>query len=94
MTPINMKTREIGRAKKIAKLPCEIRSDWRREFSKSGLNTSAKIRGAASQSNLRMRYSIPPKITMMSTSWILLLTLYAPMRQMRMMGGIESCKVS
>jgi hypothetical protein len=42
---MTMKRREIGRVKKMAKLPPEMVRAWRREFSARFPRTNAKTRG-------------------------------------------------
>ena len=75
MTEMLTATAEIGRLKKIRKLPLERMSDWRRFSSSSGPRTKARIRGAASYSNFLKRYPTMPKMTMTRTSNPLLLML-------------------
>jgi hypothetical protein len=70
----NRQPREIGRLKKMVKLPLERIKDWRKACSKMGLRTKANTRGAGSYSNLRIRYPKPPKKTIRATSTTLLLT--------------------
>jgi hypothetical protein len=43
-----IKTAEMGRVKKMEKLPWERSNDWRKLFSMRGLNTMAMISGADS----------------------------------------------
>jgi hypothetical protein len=55
MTVMNISIADIGRVKKIRKLPPEIKSDWRRFTSTIGPRTRARHNGAGSYSNfLRM----------------------------------------
>ena len=75
MIAILMKIAEIGRAKKMRKLPLERRSDWRRFVSTIGPRTKARIKGAGSYSNFLKRYPNSPKIIMTSTSKVLFLRL-------------------
>ena len=78
---------ETGRVKKINGLPCEPTRLWQMDFSRRGPRTKASIRGAGSYSNFFIKYPIPPKRTMITILTALLLMLYAPMTQMKMMRG-------
>ncbi len=55
MSPAIKRTQEIGWEKKMAKLPSDMRRDWRKAFSMIGARTRAKMKGAASYLNLRIR---------------------------------------
>ena len=82
-----MKTAEIGRVKKIRKLPLERRRDWRRFVSTIGPRTKARTNGGGSNSNFLKRYPNNPKIIMTSTSKVLFLTLKVPIMQKSNMSG-------
>ena len=64
---------EIGRLKKMEKLPLDLINDWRRAVSIMGPRTKARTMGAASKEIFFIGYPITPKTSMMATSVVLLL---------------------
>lgn len=77
----------MGRVKKIKKLPSDIINDWRNAFSNKGPRIKASIKGAASYSNFLIKYPTIPNIFITMMSVMLLLMLYAPIRQNRRING-------
>lgn len=68
-----MRVAEMGRVKKMEKLPFDIMSDWRNAFSIMGPRTNAKIRGGVSSKSFFITYPITPNMSMISISVELLL---------------------
>ncbi len=80
-------TADIGRVKKISKLPLETMSDCRRLNSRIGPRIKLRSNGAPSYPNFLKRYPMIPKIIIMSTSKMLLLMPKAPTMQKSKISG-------
>jgi hypothetical protein len=59
---------EMGRMKKMPKLPCDIKSDCRSELSIIGSRTMASKKGAPSKPVFRIKKPMIPNISMINIS--------------------------
>ena len=70
-----IRTAQIGRVKKMLKLPREINRDWRSDVSMIGPSTIARMKGAPSNPTRRKRKPTMPKTSMMIISATLVFKL-------------------